>query len=69
MAHNPNAPQNPQGTPDPAGSTQMFRAFVDEGGPQRPAAVQGSSGPRIGLIVGVVAVVAVVAAVAWLALS
>ena len=24
-------PQGPQGNHDPAGSTQMFRAFVDEG--------------------------------------
>lgn len=70
MAHNPHAPQNPDGGQDPAGSTQMFRAFVDEGGggSQRPAAVRGSSGPRVGLIVGVVAVIAIVAGVAWLAL-
>ncbi|QFQ98563.1 hypothetical protein F9278_23060 [Streptomyces phaeolivaceus] len=63
--------QNPQGNYDPAGSTQMFRAFVDEtpsGGRQAaPAAV--SSGPRVGVIVGVIAAVAVVAAVVWLALS
>ncbi|MGW7263172.1 hypothetical protein [Streptomyces sp. NPDC054842] len=60
--------QGPEGNYDPAGSTQMFRAFVDEG-PQarRQQAVQ--SGPRIGLILGVVAAVVVVAAVAWLALS
>ncbi|MER5434083.1 hypothetical protein [Streptomyces sp. NPDC002588] len=62
--------QNPQGNHDPAGSTQMFRAFVDEGGPQassRQAPAQ--SGPRIGLIVGIVAAVAIVVAVAWLALK
>ncbi|MFI2645937.1 hypothetical protein [Streptomyces sp. NPDC018610] len=62
--------QGPQGNYDPAGSTQMFRAFVDEaapqGGPQPQAA---SSGPRIGLIVGVVVAVVIVAAVAWLALK
>jgi hypothetical protein len=48
-------PQNPQGNYDPAGSTQMFRAFVDEGpqGRQQPAAAA-PAGPRIGLIVGVV---------------
>ncbi|MFG3495934.1 hypothetical protein [Streptomyces sp. NPDC047928] len=73
MAHNPHAPQGPEGNSnyDPAGSTQMFRAFVDEGTPQRqqPAAAVQSSGPRVGLIVGVVAVIAVVAAVAWLALG
>ncbi|WP_030237817.1 MULTISPECIES: hypothetical protein [unclassified Streptomyces] len=64
MANN----QAPQGNHDPAGSTQMFRAFVDE--PQgRRAAATGSSGPRVGLILGVVVAVAVVAAVAWLALS
>lgn len=61
--------QGPQGNHDPAGSTQMFRAFVDEapqGRRQQPAAA--SSGPRIGLIVGIVVAVAVVAAVAWLAM-
>lgn len=67
--------QNPEGAYDPAGSTQMFRAFVDEGtGGRRaaaPAAVAaaGSSGPRVGLIVGVVVAIAVIAAVAWLALG
>ncbi|MET9426343.1 MULTISPECIES: hypothetical protein [unclassified Streptomyces] len=71
MAHNPHAPQGPDGNYDPAGSTQMFRAFVDEGAPQRqqPAAAATSSGPRVGLIAGVVAVVVIVAAVAWLALA
>ncbi|MFJ9588870.1 hypothetical protein [Streptomyces acidicola] len=61
--------QGPQGNNDPAGSTQMFRAFVDEpqGRQQQPAAA--SSGPRIGVIVGVVVAVAVVAAVIWLALK
>ncbi|MFF4870490.1 hypothetical protein ACWDUX_01220 [Streptomyces sp. NPDC003444] len=74
MAHNPQAPygqgQGPEGSYDPAGSTQMFRAFVDEGAPQRqqPQAVAASSGPRVGLIVGVVAAVVVLAAVAWLAI-
>ncbi|MFE4336969.1 hypothetical protein ACFRQM_48940 [Streptomyces sp. NPDC056831] len=69
MAHNPHAPQGPEGNNDPAGSTQMFRAFVDEGEPQRrqqqPAA---SSGPKTGVIVAVVAVIVVLAAVGWLAL-
>ncbi|MGJ7415735.1 hypothetical protein AB9128_07740 [Streptomyces cinereoruber] len=72
MAHNPQAPygqgQGPEGSYDPAGSTQMFRAFVDEGAPQQPQAVAASSGPRVGLIVGVVAAVVVLAAVAWLAI-
>jgi hypothetical protein len=70
MAHNPQAPQGPEGNHDPAGSTQMFRAFVDQGAPQaRPQTVSAPSRPRVGLIVGVVAVIVVVAAVAWLALS
>ncbi|MFJ5778586.1 hypothetical protein [Streptomyces sp. NPDC093094] len=59
--------QNPQGNHDPAGSTQMFRAFVDEAPPA--AGPQASSGPRVGLIIGVVVAIAVVAAVAWLALK
>jgi hypothetical protein len=60
--------QGPEGNYDPAGSTQMFRAFVDEGPQARPRQAA-RSGPRIGLILGVVAAVVVVAAVAWLALS
>jgi hypothetical protein len=63
MANTP----HPQGNHDPAGSTQMFRAFVDEA-PQA-GRQQASSGPRVGLIIGVIALVAVVAAVAWLALK
>jgi hypothetical protein len=59
--------QGPQGNHDPAGSTQMFRAFVDEAPQARQQ--QASSGPRIGLIVGVIAAVVIVAAVAWLALK
>jgi hypothetical protein len=72
MAHNPQAPQGPEGNPDPAGSTQMFRAFVNEGAQQGGRQQQPSSapaGPRVGLIVGVVVAIIVVAAVAWLALS
>lgn len=61
--------QGPEGNYDPAGSTQMFRAFVDEtpqgGGPQ--SAPTASAGPRVGLIVGVVVAVLVVAAVVYLA--
>jgi hypothetical protein len=63
MANN----QGPQGNNDPAGSTQMFRAFVDDAPQTRPAAPAASSGSRVGLIVGIVAAVIVVAAVAWLA--
>ncbi|KKD05494.1 hypothetical protein [Streptomyces sp. WM6386] len=60
--------QGPQGNHDPAGNTQMFRAFVDEA-PQGPQQAAAASGPRLGLIIGVVVAVAIVAAVAWLALS
>ncbi|WP_066946397.1 hypothetical protein [Streptomyces lushanensis] len=69
MAHNPHAPQGPEGTPDPAGSTQMFRAFVDDGEPQRRQPPQQQGGPKAGLIIGVVAVVVVLAVVGWLALG
>ncbi|MET9478707.1 hypothetical protein [Streptomyces sp. NPDC006638] len=69
MAHNPHAPQGPEGNPDPAGSTQMFRAFVDDGEPERRQAPQQQSGPKAGLIIGVVAVVVVLAVVAWLAFA
>ncbi|MFE8016333.1 hypothetical protein ACFU3O_26780 [Streptomyces antibioticus] len=65
MANN----QGPQGNHDPAGSTQMFRAFVDEGAPQASRQAPASAGPRVGLIVGVAAAVLIVVAVAWLALA
>ncbi|GAA2111972.1 hypothetical protein [Streptomyces synnematoformans] len=74
MAHNPQG-QQPDPNNDPAGSTQMFRAFVDEGGgpqtrgPQQPAASAATPGPRIGLIVGIVVAVAVLAGVVWLAVG
>ncbi|KOG31078.1 hypothetical protein [Streptomyces resistomycificus] len=61
--------QGPQGNHDPAGSTQMFRAFVDEAPPGSRQQAASSSGPRLGLIIGVVAAVVIVAAVAWLALK
>jgi hypothetical protein len=60
--------QGPQGNHDPAGSTQMFRAFVDES-PQSRRQAPAPSGARIGVIVGVIAAVAIVVAVAWLALA
>ncbi|MFI6278523.1 hypothetical protein [Streptomyces sp. NPDC050988] len=59
--------QGPEGNYDPAGSTQMFRAFVDD--PQSTSRQAAPAGPRIGLIVGVIVAVAVVAVVAWLALK
>ncbi|WNM36250.1 hypothetical protein RKE30_40870 [Streptomyces sp. Li-HN-5-11] len=61
--------QGPQGNYDPAGNTQMFRAFVDEAAPQGRQQQASSGSPRIGLIVGVVVAVAIVAAVAYLALK
>ncbi|BBC94971.1 hypothetical protein ACFYMX_27255 [Streptomyces griseofuscus] len=63
--------QGPQGNYDPAGSTQMFRAFVDEApqGRQQQAAAPSSSGPRVGVIIGVIVALVVVAGVAWLALK
>ncbi|MGW4032633.1 hypothetical protein ACWEFL_25600 [Streptomyces sp. NPDC004838] len=70
MAQNPQAPQGqgPEGNYDPAGSTQMFRAFVDDGTPQgRRQAAPAQSGPKVGLIAGVVAAIVVLGAVAWLA--
>ncbi|MCA6095178.1 hypothetical protein LE181_23805 [Streptomyces sp. SCA3-4] len=71
-----NPHQNPEGSYDPAGNTQMFRAFVDEGvapapgGRQAAAARRSSgSGSRAGLIVGVIVAIAVVAGAVWLALG
>ncbi|MEV6117586.1 hypothetical protein AB0L59_35170 [Streptomyces sp. NPDC052109] len=61
--------QGPQGNYDPAGSTQMFRAFVDEAPQGRQQQAAAPSGPRIGLIIGVIVAIAVVAGVAWLALK
>jgi hypothetical protein len=70
MAHNPQAPQGPQGAPDPAGSTQMFRAFVDEEPQGRQAAQQRGGGSKTGMTVGIViAVVVILAVVGWLAFS
>ncbi|MEU9185433.1 hypothetical protein AB0D14_12865 [Streptomyces sp. NPDC048484] len=59
--------QGPEGNNDPAGSTQMFRAFVDD--PQSRQQQAAPRGPRVGLIVGVIVAIAVVAVVAWLALK
>ncbi|MCC0097233.1 MULTISPECIES: hypothetical protein [Streptomyces] len=82
MAANHNS-QGPEGNYDPAGSTQMFRAFVEEAAPtgpgtgagpvapgsrRRQAAAQ-SSGSKAGLWLGVgVAAVVLIGLVAWLAL-
>ncbi|SCK12950.1 hypothetical protein [Streptomyces sp. WMMB 322] len=74
MAHNPHAPQGPDPSQDAAGSTQMFRAFVDEesggAGAQRHGAPEmSSSGPRMGIVLAVVAGIAVVAAAVYLAVA
>ncbi|MEU9446420.1 hypothetical protein AB0D42_37350 [Streptomyces sp. NPDC048304] len=61
--------QGPQGNYDPAGSTQMFRAFVEEAPQGRQQQAATPSGPRIGVIIGVIVAIAVVAGVAWLALK
>ncbi|WP_316522539.1 hypothetical protein [Kitasatospora brasiliensis] len=60
---------------DPAGSTQMFRAFVDETpAPQAPGNVSTYGSAKSGSRTGVIALVAVVAlavlgAVIWLAVK
>ncbi|MGZ9931915.1 hypothetical protein ACXNSR_18800 [Streptomyces sp. NC-S4] len=77
MADNRNS-QVPEGNYDPAGSTQMFKAFVEEAAPARqpgPGARQqrraeqqaGSSNPtaKIALII---ALVLVIGAAAWVVL-
>ncbi|MEU8826242.1 hypothetical protein [Streptomyces sp. NPDC048636] len=64
-----NNPQGPNGNQDPAGSTQMFRAFVDEGVRQPQPTTTSSGGSRIGVIVGVIVAIAVIGGVAWLALA
>ncbi|MET9219009.1 hypothetical protein ACIOC1_01815 [Streptomyces sp. NPDC088197] len=58
---------NPENNYDPAGNTQMFRAFVDE---QPPAAeVQRAQGrSKVGLVIGVIVAVAVVIGVVALAM-
>ncbi|MFF7299288.1 hypothetical protein [Streptomyces sp. NPDC008265] len=77
MADNRNA-QTPEGNHDPAGSTQMFRAFVEEAAPARQAgpgarqqrraerrAAGSGSASKIGLGVALLLVIAVAA---WLVL-
>ncbi|MET9957880.1 hypothetical protein ABZ128_02130 [Streptomyces sp. NPDC006326] len=66
--------QGPEGTYDPAGSTQMFRAFVEEAEPAR-AAAPGSrrqpkpAGSKTGVWLGLaLGLVLLIGAVAWLAL-
>jgi len=60
---------NPDNNYDPAGSTQMFRAFVDER-PQQAAEVQrAESRSRVGLIVGLIVAVVVIVGVVALAMK
>lgn len=58
---------NPENNYDPAGSTQMFRAFVEE---QPPAAeVQRAQGrSRTGLVIGVIVALVVIVGVVALAM-
>ncbi|MEJ8643552.1 hypothetical protein WKI68_23605 [Streptomyces sp. MS1.HAVA.3] len=80
MADNHNS-QVPEGNHDPAGSTQMFRAFVEEAAPARQAggpgsrqqrrAEQGRSGssnPTAKLAL-VIALVLMIGAAAWVVLK
>ncbi|MGW6570571.1 hypothetical protein ACWGAN_00095 [Streptomyces sp. NPDC054945] len=74
MADNHNS-QVPEGNYDPAGSTQMFKAFVEEAAPTRPAGPgarqqrraeqqrSGSSNPalKVGLALALVLVIGVAA--------
>lgn len=59
---------NPENNYDPAGSTQMFRAFVDEQPPT--AEVQRAQArPRTGLIIGLVIALVVIIGVVVLAVK
>jgi hypothetical protein len=51
---------------DPAGSTQMFRAFVEEQ-PPTPQIQRAQARPRVGLIAGVIVALVVIVAVVVLA--
>ncbi|MBM9505808.1 hypothetical protein [Actinacidiphila acididurans] len=62
-----NPTPNPENNYDPAGSTQMFRAFVDER--PAPAQTQQAAGrSRAGLIIGVVVALVVIIGVVALAM-
>jgi hypothetical protein len=75
MAANHNSP-DPEGTYDPAGSTQMFRAFVEEAEPARAPSVPGArrrpkeSGSKAGLWLAVtLGLLVLVGAAVWWALG
>jgi hypothetical protein len=62
-----NQAPNPENNYDPAGNTQMFRAFVEE----QPAPVQvqrAESRSRAGLIIGVIVALVVIVGVVALAM-
>jgi hypothetical protein len=63
-----NSSPNPENNYDPAGSTQMFRAFVDEQ-PPPVQAQRAQSRSRAGLIIGVVVVLVVIVGVVALAMK
>lgn len=63
-----NPTQNPESNYDPAGSTQMFRAFVDER-PPTAQAQQAQSRSRAGLVIGVIVALVVVVGVVALAMK
>lgn len=62
-----NPTPNPENNYDPSGSTQMFRAFVEE---QPPAAQvqRAQSRPRTGLVIGVIVALVVIVGVVALAM-
>lgn len=72
--------QNPQQSHDPAGSTQMFRAFVDDGSTTASHQPEPSAGAPVtygsarnsnrgGLIVGVIVALVVIVAVVYFAVA
>ncbi|MDI5965685.1 hypothetical protein POF50_019515 [Streptomyces sp. SL13] len=72
--------QNPQQNPDTSGSTQMFRAFVDDGSTTAQQQPQPSAGAPVtygsarnsnrgGLIIGVIVALVVIAAVVYFAVA
>ncbi len=63
-----NHTQNPDNNYDPAGSTQMFRAFVDEQ-PAQAQVQQAQSRSRAGLVIGVVVALVVIVGVVALAMK
>jgi hypothetical protein len=73
---------NPQQNPDNAGSTQMFRAFVDDGSttarrapepsagaPTTYGSARGNGGGKAGVVIGVIVALVVIAAVVYFAVA